>query len=104
MSSANVRNVLRFEQFDMDRANIRPLGYRLEWKPGDYCYYTPNDYAREINVDGARIWALFAEPQPGCPSTTEVFLGWCWLRPKYAKGGLTLDGMTTREFMPANVV
>lgn len=45
---------------------MKPQGYRLEFKAGEYCFYTPEDFAREVNADTARIWGLFVEPQPGC--------------------------------------
>lgn len=63
-------------------------GYRLEWKAGDYCYYTPEQYAREEYKGGAQIHGLYAAPQPGCPSAVEVHKGWCWVRPKHNFGNL----------------
>lgn len=64
------------------------MGYRLEFKPGDPCYYTPKDYATEqaAGYDGADTWGLFQVPQPGCQAEVEVYFGWCWVRPKYASG------------------
>lgn len=54
------------------------VGYRLEWRPGDYMYYTPEDFAKEINKESARIWTLHLVRQPGCPNEPAVYKGWCW--------------------------
>lgn len=62
------------------------MGYRLEFKPGEYCYYTPEGYALEAYKGDAPAHALYANPQPGCPSEVEVYKGWCWVRPKYNFG------------------
>ncbi len=64
------------------------MGYRLELKPGEYCYYTPEGYALEAYKGDAPAHALYANPQPGCPSEIEVYKGWCWVRPKYNYGNI----------------
>ncbi|MCH1880427.1 hypothetical protein MJ863_12620 [Alcaligenes ammonioxydans] len=64
------------------------MGYRLEFKPGEYCYYTPEGYALEAYKGDAPAHALYANPQPGCPSEVEVYKGWCWVRPKYNSGNI----------------
>lgn len=64
------------------------MGYRLELKPGEYCYYTPEGYALEAYKGDAPAHALYANPQPGCPSEIEVYKGWCWVRPKYNSGNI----------------
>lgn len=71
-----------------------PMGYRLEWKPGDPCHYTPEDYAREGQRAGADVWGLFAEPQPDCPPEIAVYLGWCWVQPRYVSAVRDLTGFT----------
>ncbi|CAM5446436.1 hypothetical protein AFAE65S_02881 [Alcaligenes phenolicus] len=64
------------------------MGYRLELKLGKYCYYTPEGYALEAYKGDAPAHALYANPQPGCPSEIEVYKGWCWVRPKYNFGNI----------------
>lgn len=74
--------------------SIEPAGYRLEWKPGEYCYYSAEDYARETYRDGARVHGLFHHPQPDCPADVNVYRGWCWVQPKYD------HGIRDESFMP----
>ena len=57
------------------------VGYRLEWRPGDYVYYTLEDYAKETKTQSARVCGLYKNPQPGCSTDIEVYRGWCWQRP-----------------------
>ncbi len=64
------------------------MGYRMEFKPGEYCYYTPEGYALEAYKGDAPTHALYANPQPGCPSEIEVYKGRCWVRPKYNFGNI----------------
>lgn len=71
-----------------------PVAYRLEWKPGDYSFYTPDEYAKEILKDGARVCGVFESQQPGCKAEPVVFRGWCWVMPKHAKGGICPEGFT----------
>lgn len=74
----------------------KPVGYRLEFKPGDPCYYRPDDYEKErqAGYDGADIWGLFPEPQPGCPSEVDVYHGWCWVQPRYVSAVRDMTGFT----------
>ena len=53
----------------------KPVAYRLEWKSGDYCYYLPAEYEREINRDGARIRGLYTTPQTDHQKEPAVYLG-----------------------------
>ena len=64
----------------------QPVGYRLEWKPGDYCYYNPEDFERETFKAGARIHGLFEAPQPDCPAEINVYHGNYWVQPKHVHG------------------
>jgi ADP-ribose pyrophosphatase YjhB (NUDIX family) len=57
------------------------LGYRLEWRPGDYVYQTPENYAKEVGTESARVRGLYTTPQLDCPPEIEVYKGWCWQRP-----------------------
>ncbi len=70
-----------------------PDGYRLEFRPGDPCYYSPSNYksAQDAGFDNADTWGLFKAPQHGCSPDVEVYLGWCWKQPKYVYGS-SLDG------------
>ena len=64
------------------------VAFRLDFKPGDPCYYTPENLkvAVAAGYDGADIWGLFTEPQPNCCQKVEVYYGRFWVQPKYAKG------------------
>lgn len=73
---------------------IDPVGFRMEWKPGDPCYLSAADYARESQRDGADTWGLFTDPQPGCSAEIEVYRGWCWVRPRYVSAVRDLAGFT----------
>lgn len=57
------------------------IGYRLEWRPGDYVYQTPENYAKEVGTESARVRGLYTAPQSGCPAEIEVYKGWCWQIP-----------------------
>ena len=67
--------------------------YRLEWKPADWVYTSPKGFEQTIMKDGARIWALYTMPQPGCPNCIELYSGPHFIQPKhvYCK---CLDGFT----------
>lgn len=67
------------------------LGYRLEWRPGDYVFETPENFAKECCRDSARIWGLYTEHQPECSDAITVYLGSHWIQPKYVYGKC-LDG------------
>lgn len=67
------------------------VGYRLEWKPGEYLHYSPEDYRKEVCKSSARVWGLFREPQAGCSSDVAVYKGGYWVQPKYLHGRKTDD-------------
>src|ERR1700737_2080529 len=62
---------------------MNPVAYRLEWKPGDYCYYTVDMYEHETYRDGARVHGLFLKPQPDCPADINVYKGQYFVQAKY---------------------
>lgn len=70
-----------------------PVGYRLEWKPGDYVHESVEAFAQEICKESARIWGLFTTPQAGCDPAVAVYKGRYWVQPKYVHGQ-SLDGFT----------
>lgn len=72
-------------------SNAQIVGYRLEWKPGEFCYSTPENYEKDICKGSARVHALFLEPQAGCPDGVEVYKCSYWVRPKYLFS--STDGM-----------
>jgi hypothetical protein len=65
------------------------LGYCLEWRPGDLCFYTVWDFAREPRRESARVRPLYATPQEGCGGEPAiVYRGRFWMQPKHAGGGV----------------
>lgn len=62
-----------------------PVGYRVDYRPGDPCYSSPEHYAvdRAAGFQGD-VWGLFHEPQPGCSAEVEVYRGRYWVRPRHA--------------------
>jgi len=58
--------------------------YKVEMSPGDYSFYSPDDFEKEKpNLSrGVRCWMLTDSPLSS--STIEVYKGWCFVRPKYA--------------------
>lgn len=75
------------------------MGYRLEWKPGDYIYESPEHYAKDICKASARTWGLYTEPQEGCDQAIEVYYGRHWVQPKNVHGKC-LDGFTALYLGP----
>ena len=75
------------------------VGYRLEWKPGEYLHYSPEEYRKEVCKSGARVWGLFPRPQPGCPVGVAIYKGGYWVQPKYLYGQ-SADGMTAMFLGP----
>ncbi len=62
------------------------VGYRVDFRPGDPCYYTPAGFRKELRAAvRADVWGLYLTPQPGQPQEVEVFKSWCWVRPKYRR-------------------
>ncbi len=68
------------------KTNVQPVGYRFEWKPADYVFMTATSYTDAVCKESARIWGLFAEPQPGCDAAIEVYFGEFWVQPKWLHG------------------
>jgi hypothetical protein len=70
-----------------------PECYRLEWRPGRYCFYRPEDYTKEGDrVDSARVWGLYRQPQAGCPTEPAVYRGRHFVQPEYTSAGRCPDG------------
>lgn len=69
------------------------VGYRLEWKAGDYVFETAERFAKTVCKEGARIHGLFLHKQPGCDQDIAVYLGTHWIQPKHLHGR-NLDGFT----------
>ena len=70
---------------------VMPQGYRLEWKAGDYCFYTPDEFQREVHQSSARVWALFPTPQPGCSAEPAAYRGAMWCEARYRKANAYMD-------------
>ena len=70
---------------------VMPQGYRLEWKAGDYCFYTPEDFSREVNTNNARVCGLFTAPQPGCSGEPAAYRGVMWCEARYRKANAFMD-------------
>lgn len=70
---------------------VMPQGYRLEWKAGNYCFYTPDEFSREVNQSSARVWGLFPTPQPGCSDEPAVYRGAMWCEARYRKANAFMD-------------
>lgn len=70
----------------------KPIAYRLEWKPGDYCYYLPAEYEREVNRGSARIRGLYRSPRPGYEQSPDVYHGTHFVRPNALRGGIVPAG------------
>lgn len=64
-------------------AESQIVGYRLEWKPGEYCYSSPENYEKDICKESARVHALHLQPQAGCCADVEVYKNGYWVQPKY---------------------
>ena len=79
LTSAVVDDLYRDE-----KANPMAIGgYRLEWKTGDYCFYTPEEYATAACRESARVHPLYKTPQPDCPADVCVYFGKYWVKPKH---------------------
>jgi hypothetical protein len=61
-----------------------PVAYRLEYKPGDYCFSLAGDLFKWKYWKGARIHSLFTSPQNKCPDKVAVYKGKFWVEPKYS--------------------
>lgn len=60
-------------------------GYRMEWKPGEYVYMSPEDFEKKRTA-GARVWILHTQPHAGCNPAIEVYRGATWVQPKHVHG------------------
>lgn len=71
----------------------QPVGYRIEYRAGDYCWYTLEDFQRETQRLGGRIHSLHREPVHGCNQKPVAFLGdyWCSTENRAANSRLDPD-------------
>ena len=60
-------------------------GYRLDFKPGDPCYYSVDDYNNALlsGYANADVYPLHNSPQQGCSQQVEVYKGEYWIQPRY---------------------
>ena len=70
-----------------------PIGYRIEFRAGDYCFYRPEDMPADAKyIYGARIVGLFTTRQQGCDRSVAAYYGRYWHQAKhYANGGDRFD-------------
>lgn len=68
-----------------------PIGYRIEYRSGDYCFYSIQDFQRETRRGGGRIHSLHAAPQLGCPEEPVAYKGRFWCQAKYWDGNKQID-------------
>jgi len=71
-----------------------PVGFRLEWRPGDYCFYSLENFSRETQWEGACVCGLYSAPQAGCDPAVAVYRGRHWLQPRYAPSAGVPGGFT----------
>ncbi len=62
---------------------LEPKYYRFEWKPGDYVYFTPDEYKVAVSKESARIQALYLEPIYGCLAEVEGYLAPEGMTPRF---------------------
>lgn len=55
-----------------------PVGYWVEFRTGDPCLYTLEDFSRETFAFGGEIRGLYAEPQHGCKQEPAAYKGRWW--------------------------
>ncbi len=68
-----------------------PIGYWVEWRPGDVCLYTPEDFAREGFAPSAEIRGLYTAPQPGCNQEPAAYRGRYWHEAKHYEHNSSMD-------------
>jgi hypothetical protein len=68
-----------------------PIGYRIEYRPADYCFYTLGDFRRETQRLGGRIHSLHESAQPNCPAEPVAYRGRFWCEAKHWKGNAAID-------------
>ena len=68
-----------------------PIGYWVEWRPGDALFYSPEDFAREKHAPSAEIRGLYTAPQPGCKLEPAAYRGRYWHQAKHYKHNSGID-------------
>lgn len=68
-----------------------PIGYRLEYRAGDYGFYSLEDFARETFAPSARICGLYSAPQPGCSASVAAYRGRFWHNAKNYQHNCDMD-------------
>ena len=68
------------------------LGYMLEWKPGDPCFYSVDMFEQESYKDSAKVWALYDSPQVDGKNVVAVYKGKWWVQPKNMYEGRDYSG------------
>ena len=72
-----------------------PDGYRVEYKPGDYCFYGLTAFSVESRALSGRICGLYKSPQAGCQQEPVAYRGKFWHEAKhfYDSGQLDPDAV-----------
>ena len=73
-------------------SQVAPVAYRLSWSPGDYCFYTPDNYEKEIYKGSASCWGLYETAQLDLLDSPAVYFGTHFVQPKYLRGGIVPEG------------
>lgn len=73
----------------------QPIGYVVEWRPGDQCFYRVEDMAAEAKaLEVAEVRALFqVEQEPGQQPTAWRGLYWCSAKHREANAYMDPDAM-----------
>ena len=73
----------------------QPVGYWIEYRPGDPCIYGLADFARETYRSGGEIRGLYTTPQPGCSATPAAYRGRYFHQAKHClhNGGMDPDAV-----------
>lgn len=75
----------------VERGVSRPVGYWVEYRPGDPCLYTVEEFGRETYSGGGEIRGLYLRPQPGCKQEPAAYRGRYWHQAKHFKHNAGLD-------------
>jgi hypothetical protein len=75
----------------MKQLRLTPLGYWLEFRPGDVCLYTLEDFGRETAAASAEIRGLYTSPQPGCNQEPAAYRGRYWHQARNYMNNSTID-------------
>ena len=72
-----------------------PVGYWLEYRPGDPVFYTLENFGRETFASGAEVRGLYTKPQPGCSAVPAAYRGRYWHQAKHYlhNGGMDPDAV-----------